>query len=267
MICIRTNLLTIRFALMVLIPLTAVADAAESIKQADIAFACQGLHPDTEMYFNSVYKETFSKIGYNFKTVQAKLDRALIEIEKGTIDGLCGRILQLNELEDAKNLLRINIAVFTVQLNLWTTEKKRVGNALDRIKQNNSVVGYSNGSLISELFIEKHNLHVVVDTLSVFHALEMLKINRIQYLLSGQDVVSELLQTEPCLKLTKTMSLAPVQLYPYLHKRWSHLIPEFEKILKDVLRKQSPPFIRNLNISPTQQSSVPSSCNGTEEKH
>jgi hypothetical protein len=239
-ICVPQRTSKYGIALFILFSSSISANDHAASARPEIVFACEGLLPKTHEYFQNVFEQTFSRMGFNFRIAPVTLKRALLESDKGKIDGLCGRIVELAGMKTAENLHRVNVPVLNIQLSLWKYGKKYSSDSIEHIKQNGDLVGYPIGSLISKHFVDKNQLQTVIRTPSASHGLEMLKMDRIQYLVSGQDFFEGNTQCIACFELSKINFLDPVQLYPYLHKRWNSIELEFETVLKEVLNEITP---------------------------
>lgn len=174
-----------------------------------------------------VLKEIFRRIGFRVNTVQLPPERGLLSANDGIIDGEVNRIAGLNKLY--KNLVRVPEKIRDSEFCALSKDATII-NTPDEL--NKRVVGHIKGWKIYDKMMEKSAK--VITANSPQQLFQLLKINRIEVALYA---CAEGIERAKRLDMKDIHVLKPLfsqtELFIYLNKRHSSLVPKLGKALYD----------------------------------
>lgn len=202
-----------------------------------IKFACSDIPKHIENYFRQVYSNAFAELGMDFEIVNLGLARAMQEAAKGRVDGLCGKISSLSEMNISSDLTKIHVPVLTSDIALWSLAKN-----VHKIEQlghlnHNLITAHQRGSLASEYYVKQLDIKNVLTTWSKFDALELLLKERVDMIVSGEHFVKQHNSVANQEVLKRVAEPFTIAFYPYLHKKHALASEKFENALRASIEK------------------------------
>ena len=220
---------TLFFILILQVDKPTLADVKQSTNK--VVFACSELPDNIKNYFKSIYETAFAELDMEFSIVNLGLARAVIEAEKGNVDGLCGKTELFENLPVAKELIKVPVPVITSEVSLWALKKD--SRMLSKASQKSQyIVAHQRGSIASELYISKYGLKNVITTWSKMDAVELLLNGRVDMIIAGDLFIIEVNGSEINIELVRVSEPERLQMFPFIHRRFEQNLSSIEAAVK-----------------------------------
>ncbi len=193
------------------------------------------------VYLKDVFQELGNRTGVKFTIEEYPKQRALVEADKGQVDGVAARIRGLKNLGHP-NLEMIDVSHFAVQHVVFAKRRDILENVkdahslIDGASRLNFNVAYLRGSKKARLLLadmpEENKL--VIDNPD--DAFMRIQYDRLGAFLGGPGIVSRALLKEKYKGsgIEEVVVLSETELFAYLHKKHARLIPKIEQALRSM---------------------------------
>lgn len=179
------------------------------------------------MYMQNVLEMAYSELGYQLSYSSVPLARSYIEADHGKLDGLRGRVEDIEF--DFPNLIQLPVPLLSFDLILVIDEKQCTGCDLKDLNNVGSVRGFR----ALDNFLENTALPFeIVRFTSQSQTIEMLISGKIQ-----GAIVAEAMLTDASIENIdhwRTFPLTKVDIYHYLHKKNQGLVAPLTDILNQM---------------------------------
>ncbi|GEA11687.1 hypothetical protein KUL49_20620 [Alteromonas sp. KUL49] len=202
-----------------------------------IVFACAELPENMQNYFQKIYGTAFAELGMEFEMVPLGLARAMQEADKGTVDGLCGKIAMFKDMPIATDLIQIPTPLLSSQIALWVLDKNEQSFSDISAQKNNYSVTYQRGSLASEYYVKKYALTNIVTTWSKDDALQLVLNEKVDAMISGDLFVYQYNAKSVGNTLARVSNVETLDMFPFIHKRHQTIAQDVEEAINNALEK------------------------------
>ena len=202
-------------------------------------------------YIREVYLEVSKRTGIKFIIKEVPGERAIINANNGTEDGVAMRLRGLEK--EYSNLKIVDVSILTVKHIIFANKREIIenGNDLQQLTEiiikNNYLIGYIRGSVKAKKELDGFPDNCKVELSNPEQGLRMLDLDRIQAFLAGPGIITKnLLKTKfHTSKIKEAAVISEFPLYTYLHKKHNAIIPELEKALQSMKDDGTLDKIRN----------------------
>jgi len=204
--------------------------------------------PDLTGFIDTIVSEAFQRIGIKLSTVSLPAERALKNSNAGVIDGELIRIKGMEKLYP--NLLRVPEKIMDLEFVAFSNKNILIDNKWQSLSKLS--VTFLNGWKIYEKNVPKSSQVTKVNRIKqLFFLLEKKRADLILYEKWGGLFF---IKNNNLLK-TKLLSsvLAKKEMFTYLHKKHSQLLPPFTTALKQMKKDGSYQAIKNRILSPLEK--------------
>jgi hypothetical protein len=203
-----------------------------------ISFTCS--LPEAMPYrleLEKVYTELFDSLGYDFSMSSSPVSRGLAMLDAGLADGDCSRSETLLDNTGELSVIKVNVVIRSTDYGLWSHSAAAPEFiSISDLRERNTRIGYSKGSLVIEHFLKNHQLANVVPVAGLNNGLRMLGADRFDFYLVGNGLVYEQLDT---LDLRSPIYLKGIlfqdRSYLYLHRKHRDIKAAVEAKLRKLL--------------------------------
>lgn len=180
---------------------------------------------------SQVLSKAYEKLGVDLEYAFLPASRALKLSSSGRTDGEVGRIEDIEKAQ--RNLIKINIPVYFSTASIFSMNKELIEDVSDISGSNIACV---RGIRMTELKVSDLELKCIY-VLNHEHALNMLKRNRVEFLIGSKNSVKRLMNEQDS-QLIKVVyeNFYQVKLYHFLHKKNAQLVQPITQILSEMER-------------------------------
>lgn len=205
-----------------------------------IIFSCW-VPSDVPLYqrAESLFREAFKELGYDFKMHYRPNQRSLMEANAGTTDGDCARTHSYPDVDPHTQLVKVDALIARTSVEAWSHQKGLFVASVDQLQHTPYRIGYERGNMAVQALVDYYELPHLVQVPSTASGLKMLSAKRIDLFIGTSiSIRQELEQLGPALPrpLHSAGHLKEIQGHPYLHRKHQHLAPA----LAQALRKRLP---------------------------
>ena len=208
--------------------------------EAQIVFSCS-IPKSTHVYqhLETIYRQAFARLGYQFQMKDANPKRALTEAQQGKTDGNCARAWPILTQAQQANLVQIPQVIATTRLSAWSTNPKQQLASAEEIIKKELRVGFPRDQIMSQNFAKRHGITRVVTTPDIEIAIKMLAAGRFDLLITSGDLVRQtLVNTNIRQPIYQVGQFEQLHFYPLLNQKHSALVPALTAELKQLLPPQ-----------------------------
>lgn len=236
--CVQLMFLYLRTLFILVLFFVSTYSPAQSSRPT-ITFACSDVPKHIEDYFQQVYSSAFEKLGMDFEIVTLGLARAMQEAAKGRVDGLCGKVSSFSEMDISSDLTKVDTRILTSHIALWSLAKN--ANKIEELGHlnHNLITAHQRGSLASEYYVKQLDIKNVLTTWSKFDLLDLLLMERVDMIVSGEYFVKQHNSDTKQEFLKRVSEPFNIALYPYLHNKHALAHEKFENALRASIEKYS----------------------------
>ena len=183
--------------------------------------------------YKSIYRNAFRRMGYDFQMVYHPAERALIEVNSGNLDGMAGRIFDLNIKDSYQNIIRVNESILSIQFIALSMDPSIKIHGWQSLKGFRTT--YEKGTKYFEdniyKYIDKADIIVASDYKQAF---SLLKSGRVDIYLEVEDamVLVRLVPEFKNLSFYKAGNVGELPVYPYMHWKNRDLAAELAATLR-----------------------------------
>ncbi len=219
--------------------------------QESITFYCT----DSARYqsIETIYNQAFERLNIDYYQHRSRSKTILNHFLSGESDGLCGRIYEFNENSRISNLVRVNVPIMSSSMQLWSHDKNINLSIVSTLSNSKLIVGAESGVKWAYEFLLNAQAENILMTANSELGLKMLASKKLDLFILPKHISAIILQKNPEIEhdIHFVGTLEETQIYPYLHRKYQHIIPALEKELQHVIDKNSKPL--HLKESDTHQ--------------
>lgn len=180
---------------------------------------------------SQVLSKAYNKLGVDIEYAFLPASRAIKLSSSGRTDGEVGRIEGTEKAQS--NLIRINIPIYVSTASIFSMNKELLEDLSDISASNIACV---RGIRMIELKMSDMGLECIY-VLNHEHALNMLKRNRVEYLIGSSNSVKRLMNKKDSQLIEVVYkNFYQVKLYHFLHKKNARLVQPITQILSEMER-------------------------------
>lgn len=213
-----------------------VAYASDSEKKQE--FVMHSSQPEGEpvsIWLSQVYKELFKRVAVPLKIVYYPQKRASSDAVYGKIDGQFTRIFQYQS--QYPNQIRVNFPLVKIVLIAVANKDSNIQllNGWRSLEKSDLTVGYLRGIVITEKKIKAITPpHKISAANTLRQGLLKLKYGRTDIFVHSYLTMYLSLVSEEFSEIVPVGVMDAAILFPYVHKRYQHLVPILESTLNDM---------------------------------
>jgi polar amino acid transport system substrate-binding protein len=178
----------------------------------------------------SVLQRAYSMLGIRFSVVYLTPTRSIHEVENGFADGELLRIKQIGD--HFTEIVRVEVPVISLPVYGYTNDKSLTGLTLNEMETVR--VGYVAGALFAEMMTAELTNVTAVESPSVLF--NMLEKRRLDVAIAAENPGDHFLKSAKQSPVYKgSVRLRSVDLYHYLNRRHTALVPRLERVLSDLI--------------------------------
>lgn len=195
-----------------------------------------------DIYFKKLFNHAFEKLDYKFKLLHMPNERALLEANKGKVDGDVARVGDLN-LEKYANLIKCPIVIGESNLKVYSLNSKWKFQKWADLKLDRPSLVYAKGTKKVEMELKKGNFeNKIILVAKVQQAFDMIINKRVDVVLVFENQTIAILKRPKFNEIYDNGTIVKAQGFTYIHKKNEFLIKPLTIILlkmkKDKLLKK-----------------------------
>ncbi|MDA8139095.1 MAG: transporter substrate-binding domain-containing protein [Desulfobacteraceae bacterium] len=203
-----------------------------------IRFVFGGSPPGTYLYrlAELVYSEAFARLGYGFELYALPLERALLEVDAGRMDGEVARIEFDNALAaQYPNMIQVPEPVSQIPWAAFSTDRRLHFSGWEALGRGKLRVGCPRGYKLAETALQGHVTPQLLFAMTdIDQGLTMLQHGRIDVLVAVAPIVESILKQSRFKDagIFQAGILEKTPTYPYLNQKHRDLVAPLAAALK-----------------------------------
>lgn len=181
----------------------------------------------------SLYRDSFAALGYEFVMLSKPPLRSLAEANSGITDGECARVGNYLDAAPDSPLQRVDVMIAKTNLDAWSYDNTIKLNGPLSLINSPYKIAYGKGTVAMELLLSRLPLKNLQSVGSIDLGIKMLARKRFDVLISPRAIFKQVLAQNPVdVELYFAGTILELEGYPYLNKRHNMLAPAFTEELR-----------------------------------
>lgn len=187
-----------------------------------------------ESQLRQLYTRAFDQLKLRAEFLAFTPNASHLAVVEGQADIECARIAGLNQNIDAMSIIRLEVPVAHMAMQLWGRRAGQEVKSLELIFETQPVIGYVQGVKWAAAYLKAQKLENSVSVAGISLGMKMLAAGRLDYYLLPAVGVEQAFVEYPELngEVHYITAVEEVALYPYIHRRHSALVPELTAVLR-----------------------------------